>query len=627
MSTPMNPPASTLLALQEFSFFKELKPDERQEMLLLFDQVTVAANQILLIPGQPPDHLYLLARGRAVVEAMGSSIGNPILAELTAGHCFPLEALFQNRPVFSTFRVVEESVLYRLNAERFQSALKQFPGFQRYCHARSNTLVDQTRKLYTNQLNPRPDYQSLDTPLAAIVRATPVTCSPDTPVRQVLTRMAAQRAEVAVVVNAESGPLGIFTLSDLLQRVALADYAIDGPVAVVMSRELHPLSGKLPGSHAALEMARHGHRQVVVVEEGKVIGLVTERDLFGLQRVGLAQIAVAIHQADSFEALVQCSHDIRRLSHNLLDQGVRSEQLTGIISTLNDQLTSAILRLTARQEPPGSALFCWMALGSEGRHEQTLASDQDNAIIFQPVADLPMEKQRQSLLRFAQQANSVLDQCGFPLCKGGIMAGNPKWCLTLEEWENRFVEWIDNPQPEALLNATIFFDFRPLHGHHALADALRRRISRIAGQNRRFLHLLVENALERSPPLGLLRDFVTASDGTIDLKLAGVTLFVDAARILSLAHEVTSPATRQRLRQAAKPRKIPSKEVEAWNEAFDFLQHLRLRLQHDQHIQGQPVTNKVDPDTLNELDRRFLIESLRQAARLQKRLSHYKIGS
>ncbi|MBF0212718.1 MAG: CBS domain-containing protein [Magnetococcales bacterium] len=624
----MNDPTGEipLLDIQEFQFFKELKSSDRIALAAMFEVVAIPADRVLLSPGQSPDHLYLLARGRAVVEAMGNSIGNPVLAELSAGNHFPLEALFQSRPVFSTFRTIEESTLYRLPAERFQDALKAFPGFQRYCHARSNILVDQTRKLYTNQLSTRPDYQSLDTPLAAIVRARPVTATPETPVRTVLREMADQHAEVAVIVDDQTQPLGIFTLTDLLQRVALDGYSTDAPISGVMTGELHPLSGKLPGSHAALEMARHGYRHVVVVEEDKVIGLVTERDLFGLQRVGLAQIAVRIHQADSVEALIQCSEEVRRLSHNLLDQGVRSEQLTQIISTLNDQLTEQILRKTAQQECLENIAFCWLALGSEGRHEQTLSSDQDNAIIFRAPAGMPEEQARQPLLRFAQQANTLLDQCGFPLCKGGIMAGNPKWCLSLAEWEQRFLDWIASPLPEALLNATIFFDFRPLHGEHALAVALRQRVTRTARLNQRFLHLMVENALERAPPLGLLRDFVTGADGTIDLKLSGVALFVDAARIFSLAHELMTSGTRPRLRQASRLKKIPAREVEAWNEAFDFLQHLRLRLQHAQHLQGVPITNKVDPDSLNELDRRFLIESLRQAGRLQKRLNRYRIN-
>ncbi|MBF0609690.1 MAG: CBS domain-containing protein [Magnetococcales bacterium] len=616
----------SLFRIEESVLLKELEPTVRQQLAQRFTILNLEAGAVLFVPGQMPDHLYLMGSGKAVVEAMGSEIENPVLAELTAGNFFPVEALFQNRPVFSTFRVVEDSTLYRLSESQFKQSLADFPTFRRFCELRANTLVDQTRKLYTTQLSIRPDYQSLDTPLATIVQSKPVTSDPSTPLKVVLAKMNDHPAEVAVIVDNDDHPLGIFTLRDLLQRVALGEYPLESPVEGVMTRELHPLEGKLPGSHAALEMARHGVKQVVVVDQGKVIGLVSERDLFGLQKVGLAQIAAGIQQARTEDSLIRLSDDIRKLSHNLLDQGVGSEQLTQIISTLNDQLTEQILRLTARSSSLTPIDFCWLALGSEGRHEQTLSSDQDNAIIFRPSEGISHEEARQQLLGFAQKVNSLLDQCGFPLCKGGIMAGNSKWCLSLEEWEKQFNGWINTPEPEAILNATIFFDFRPLHGHKHLATQLRNRVARIAKQNRRFLHLMVESALDRSPPLGLLRDFVTANDGTIDLKLSGIALFVDAARIFSLAHEIVAPGTRPRLRQISRFVKIPGKEVEAWNNAFDFLQHLRMRIQHEQHMAGRPVSNKIDPASLNDLDRRFLLESLRQAGRLQKRLHVYKIS-
>lgn len=617
----------TLQKLHNFSMFQGLGVKERHQLAERFATIHCPQGTVLLGPGQLPDYLYLVAEGRAVIEAVGNSIRNPVLAELGPGDFFPMEALFQERAVFSTFRVSDDATFYRLSADAYRQALKEFPGFHHYCETRSENLVDQSRKLYTSHLTTRPDYQSLDSPLFVIVREKPVTHGPDTPVRQVLQDIATRHTEVSVIIDDHQAPLGLFTLSDLLHRVALSGYSLDAPIAGVMNRTITPLPGKALGSQAALEMARHGLQQVVVVDEGKVIGLVGERDLFGLQRVGLAQIANTIQQSATIEELVQCSEDVRYLSHNLLDQGVRSEQLTQIISTLNDQLTQRILHLVVTKETEGSEdfSFCWLALGSEGRHEQTLSSDQDNAILFQSRQPNDVEKIRAHLLRLAQKCNTLLDQCGFSLCKGEIMAGNPQWCLSLSEWEGRFEKWITTPDPEALLHATIFFDFRPLYGDKTLATTLRSRVATSARNNQRFLHLMVENALERSPPLGVLRDFVTDADKTIDLKLSGITLFVDAARLFSLAYGVTDSSTRQRLRLGGRQKKITDKEIDAWNEAFDFLQLLRLRMQHAQHIQGKPVNNKVDPSTLNELDRRFLIESLRQAGKLQKRLHSFKI--
>src|SRR5574340_272717 len=163
--------------------------------------------------------------------------------------------------------------------------------------------------------------------------------------------------------------------------------------------------------------------------------------------------------------------------------------------------------------------------------EQTIATDQDNALIFDAADDV----QRDALLAFALRVNNRLDACGFPLCKGGVMASNPKWCLPAAGWQQQFSQWIDHGSPEALLKASSFFDYRPLAGDAALALDRRAWLNRTASKNPRFLHLLAGNALRNRPPLGVVRDFVLSEDDahphTLDLKLNGATPFVDAARI------------------------------------------------------------------------------------------------
>jgi CBS domain-containing protein len=221
--------------------------------------------------------------------------------------------------------------------------------------------------------------------------------------------------------------------------------------------------------------------------------------------------------------------------------------------------------------------------------------------------------------------NEALDACGFPLCRGEIMASNPKWCLTLAEWKGVFDGWIDHGDPQALLNASIFFDFRPLEGEAALAEELRQWLAAKAKANPRFLHQMAANALRNRPPLGVVRDFVLESKGeyahTIDLKLNGTTPFVDAARIYSLAAGDSHTNTPQRLRAAATAMHIPPEEVEAWAEAFLFIQLLKLRNQHWREKEGGSMHNHIDPDELNELERRILKEAFRQARKLQQRLA------
>ena len=231
---------------------------------------------------------------------------------------------------------------------------------------------------------------------------------------------------------------------------------------------------------------------------------------------------------------------------------------------------------------------------------------------------------RQVLLPIAQRVNASLAACGFPLCTGNIMAGNPRWCLSAAEWRQEFGHWIDSGNPEGLLHGTIFFDFRALYGADRLAADLRAWLTKKAAANFRFLHQMAENALHNSPPLGMVRDFQLASDGehkgTLDLKINGTTIFVDAARIFALATGGTANSTAERLRAAAAVSGVRPDEVEAWIGAFYHLQALRLRCQ--QQIRC-PVGagNRVNPANLDRLERSILKESLRQAKNIPGRLS------
>jgi CBS domain-containing protein len=428
-----------------------------------------------------------------------------------------------------------------------------------------------------------------------------------------------------VVVEGDRQPVGMFTVRDLIGRVILPRTELDTPIRRLMTPDPVALPSAARAFEAALVMARHGFRHVLVADGGRLAGVVSEKDLFSLQRVGVTQVSATIRAAADLEQLKKAGEDIRQLGHNMLAQGVGAEQLTQILSTLNDLLTHRIIELECTAAGDCRYTFCWLAFGSEGRLEQTLATDQDNGIIFLVPPGESADAVRPTLLARAERINRALDVCGFPLCKGGIMAMNPKWCLSLEEWKETFARWIDAGDPEALLNASIFFDFRPLHGQESLAEELRAWLLAKTVATPRFLHQMAANALRNRPPLGLMRDFVVEAAGehadTLDLKLNGSTPFVDAGRLFSLATGVDATGTAQRLRAAAPRLKIPPAEVEAWISAFYFIQMLRLKGQHEESEAGLAMDNRINPDLLNDLDRRILKEAFRQARKVQSRLA------
>jgi CBS domain-containing protein len=418
------------------------------------------------------------------------------------------------------------------------------------------------------------------------------------------------------------------TLHDVRDRIAIPQSDLDQPVINVMSTQLSSLPPQALAHEAALMMAKQGFRHVLVVEDERLVGLVSEKDLFALQRIGLRQIGSTIRHADSVEVLQQAAGDIRRMAHNMMAQGVAAEQLTQFVSAFNDLLTARVVEMECQASgllgTPLHEGLCWMALGSEGRFEQTLNTDQDNAIIFDVPQGMTADQVRERLLPVAQRINATLALCGFPLCKGEIMASNPKWCLSLEEWKRAFSAWISGGSPESLLHASIFFDFRALYGAQHLADDLHQWLARVASDNSRFLHMMAENALRNRPPLGVVRDFVVGKENKLDLKLNGVTPFVDAARIFSLAAGVTQTNTIQRLRLSAAKMNLHASEIDAWIDALLFIQVLRLRHHDEASEQGTGdgmLDNNIDPEKLNELDRRILKEAFRQARKLQARLA------
>jgi CBS domain-containing protein len=209
----------------------------------------------------------------------------------------------------------------------------------------------------------------------------------------------------------------------------------------------------------------------------------------------------------------------------MLAQGIGAEQLTQFISALNDALTRRVLELNLHNHHFDGVEWAWLAFGSEGRDEQTFSTDQDNGIVFTCPDAAEVKPLRKRFLAFALDVNKDLDRCGFPLCKGNIMASNPQWCLTLDEWKNQFSKWVRSPEPDALLNASIFFDFRALFGNAELAEQMRRFLLTATGGNSLFLQSMARNALSVAPPLGTIRDFITdlepGNPGKIDLKKYG----------------------------------------------------------------------------------------------------------
>lgn len=587
--------------------------------------VTVPPGGAILTPGDVPPDLFIIQSGRVEARLAGEvDLTAQPLYELGPGQIFPLAAVAAKRPAINLYSAVDAVRVWRLASADVFRLLQGSCEFNRFVLDHVAALLDEARRQITLQWGQRTaDQQTLNSQLSGLLQPKVVSVKAEMSIREAMELMVRAKVGSVVVTDAERRPVGIFTQSDAMRRVMAPNHPVTAPVSDVMTAPTATISTHATAYDAMLAMATHGIRHLVIVDaDERAVGVVSERDLFAMQRIGLRNVRKVISTAGDIDSLAKAAADVRRLCLDMLAQGVSAEKLTQFISGLNDSLTRRVIEIGLTHHDLAGLDWAWLAFGSEGRDEQTFSTDQDNGIIFVCPEQADREALRQRFRDFAREVNEGLARCGFPLCKGNIMASNPQWCLSNDEWENCFTHWVRLPEPEALLNATIFFDFRSLFGNEDLARNLRKWLLDLTGSAKMFLRFMAENAVKAAPPIGMIRDFTFDNNPdfphTLDLKAFGARPFVDAARIIALAHGIPHSSTVERLRAAAGQMKLGNDDVNAMIEGFFFIQQLRLRNQRA----GTPTggENRVDPNKLNELDRQVLKEAFKQARRLQSRL-------
>ena len=635
MSSPPLIVETTVRFLQAHVPFSQMA---RKDLEFIAERVQLAYFPVGTVIIDPADgmarFLHIIQRGHVRVRNAAATADDEVRG---VGECFPVAALSAGSVGTRSFQATEDVFCFQLAAGHFDELRLRSEPFADFCTQALETLVQRSLGQLRQQFSQRAvEQQTLLEPLRMLVRRPPVYCETQTSVRDALRAMSEQRVGTIAVVDAARRPVGIFTLTDLMDRVVLPDRDLSVPVAEVLTPRPGSLDELSTAQEALALMAQQGYHQLMVTREGQLVGVVSERDLFALQRVTMRNVLQSIRLARDVESLQRVNRDIDALADNLVAQGAAAEPLTHTITALNDALTHRLFALLQPRFGLEGLDWCWLSLGSEGRREQTVATDQDNAIAYvSPASEADAARRR--LLAFARGVNEALASLGFPLCQGNIMASNPACCLSVDEWRSRFGSWIREPTPEALLAANIYFDFRPLWGNVSLAEGLRNWLNDVTPENHLFLRMLVTNALQAVPPLGWIRSFRTDEGehrGTIDLKSHGTRLFVDAGRAFALAFGVSETNTSQRLRLSGRRLNLEEREITATLDAYHFLQMLRLRAERGEFAeethggtgtaaQGKaPTHNRIDPDALNALDRRMLKEAFRRARVLQEQLQH-----
>ncbi|MBA1149127.1 CBS domain-containing protein [Ectothiorhodospiraceae bacterium WFHF3C12] len=601
--------------------FDQMAARHRHLLAESAEVLQAATGEALLRPGDGRvTALYIVMAGQ--VEGIRESASDDAL-RLGPGECFPLGALLGERATRTEYRAAGDLRYLRLNHDGFVRLFKESQVFRDYCIRGVSSLLEQVQHhIQAAALQNMGAETTFDTELGRLVHMDPVSCPPRTSIRDAVQLMHRNKVGSIVVVDDQHRPAGIFTLHDL--RARIADHGdLDGTIETAMTPNPQALSEEALAFEAVMLMAQRHIRHIIVTTGGRLAGVISERDLFALQRINVVHIMRTLSDAPTVQAVVTARSGIGHLIEGMMAHGAAVGQITRIITLLNDRTTHRVIDLcSAEHEVP--AAFSWLSFGSEGRGEQTLVTDQDNGILFNACGD-DAEAIRQRFLPFARAVNEALDRCGFPLCKGNVMASNPKLCLSVEEWHRAFYGIIDSQTPENLLRSSIYFDLRCLYGDEGPVQALQRDVLEKASKTSLFLHMMAGNTLRNRPPLGFLRDFVTerskeAGGDTLDLKLRGTAPFVDAARLLSLEGGLTETNTMDRFQAIADAGLASRGDVEAWAESFAFIQMIRMRHNLEQARQGQTMNNRLDPDELNPMDRHILKEAFKQCRGLQKKI-------
>ena len=451
----------------------------------------------------------------------------------------------------------------------------------------------------------------------------PVTCAAEANVQDAAVLMRDKRISSVCICDTEGALSGIVTTRDLSGKVLANALPVTTPITEIMTPNPVTLAPSAIGSDVLHVMMERRISHIPIVETGKLVGMVTQTDLTRFQAVSSAELVSEIAQADTAEDMAKVTARIPKLLVQLVAGGNRHEVVTRLITDIADTATRRLLALAEEKLGSPPAPYLWLACGSQGRQEQTGVSDQDNCLVLHDSvteADMPYFRD------LAQFVCDGLNTCGYVYCPGDMMATNPRWCQPLKVWQGYFEGWINKPDPEAQMLASVMFDLRPIGGHIHLFEDLQETTLRQASKNSIFVAHMVSNSLKHTPPLGLLRGFATIRSGEhknqLDMKHNGVVPIVDLARIYALQGVLTEINTRARLEAAEHAGVLSSSGARDLIDAYDLIAETRLQHQADLVKKGAAPDNYLLPSDLSDFERSHLRDAFVVVKTLQSAIGH-----
>ncbi len=453
-----------------------------------------------------------------------------------------------------------------------------------------------------------------------------VSCNMNMPIHKVAKIMTKEKFSAALIKTDADEFVGIITDHDLRRRVVSENYNVERPIFEVMSSPLITIPSTSLVFEAFLMMNETATRHLAVNnQENKIIGIISSEELIAVQKNSTIYLLREIENAATVENLIAAHDKVPMLVKVFIDSGEKSKLISHLIISIFEAITNKLISFAIDDlgEPPVD--FAFIALGSVGRQEQTLTSDQDNAIIYK---DVPIELEENTHAYFHKLGIKVCDwlnECGYAYCTGEAMAKNPKWCQSISKWKEYFHTWITNSDQQDLIDLSIFFDFRCIYGNSNLTDQLQKNLFKTAEGQAGFFQHLTKNSLLHKSPLGLLGKIVVESKGkhqeTFDIKSA-IMPISDFCRIYSLKNKISSSNSLERLDGLLEKGIINKKTYEELKQAYSYLMQLRFRHQSGQITENLTVDNYINPNMLTQIEQKTLKNIFTQILSVQKKLSY-----
>ncbi|MGR5250768.1 DUF294 nucleotidyltransferase-like domain-containing protein [Vibrio astriarenae] len=600
-----------LLEIQSFLSshppFDELPEEVMQHVTKHVEISYFRADTPIIHFGDPIHDLYVVRTGVVEVYRRKGELYN----RLDEGDMFGQMGLLTNNKVRFPVKAIEDTLVYCIPEPIFQELYDEFDGFADFVE------IDDKRRL-RNAISVSNEENDLTTAkVRSLLTGDVPQIMRDETIQAAAVMMAEQAVSSLLIMDPNipdddeedrSQLIGIITDRDLCTRVLAAGLDPRAPLDTVMTTELVSLDHNAYVYEAMLTMLRYNVHHLPVLKDRKPIGVIETTDIIRYESQNSLLLVSSIFQQQTIEDLAALSEQVKDSFVRMVNEDANSHMVGSAMSVIGRSIKQRIIELAEEELGNAPIPYCFLALGSMGRDEQLIVTDQDNAIILDDSYD--QEKHGEYFNKFAKFICDALDKCGYSYCTGDIMATNPEWRMTRREWEACFANWIDDPNPKALLNASIFFDLDGVYGRLKWAEQLNGFIVRRARKNNRFLACLARNALNRTPPLGFFQSFVMEKDGqhknSINLKRRGTAPLADLIRVHALAVGSRAKNSFERLDDIIDANILPKGRAKDLRDAMEFICMVRIRHQALDVEHGIEADNNIEPDNLSDFERRNL---------------------